>query len=488
MAVIIVLGLLAITLALGYSLLRSQATTLNLQDNLSRSAEARMAAEAGLAAALRAMHQSNWGGVASTLTSNVSSTAWYEVSYTTGDSTLSSSSPDYAEFPFRVTITAKGYAKDLAHPDVRAIYEAQAVVQLTRRAIQPEPSIWTTLQAVSVYQWSSHSAVVQAPVRIEGDVCILGELRLCPTYPDSSYIREDYLEGLDDMRRRGLGDFRPFSGRVYYTNQTDSGTRNLLWDELGLDTTYLGAVSSSAPLLHPGVVTTYQLYPGGKAYDVPNIQSTYGSSLANISLGPDPQSNPLGVFRSSGPLELGNNAKITGTVITAGATARISVTGTGVEVKATNLPRLYGSNQNYQLPVALVQEDFHVGSASNSTLAGLAMVWDDYVIDGGTMTTNFTHTGRLLTSDLSLQGRTEWNLGLVGWLTRHLAFKSQSTIDDFPRYLQVAASLPAKPTLTIRPDSSGVKHHWQDWSQPIYVKADGDEGLRWEVVRMTFGL
>jgi hypothetical protein len=53
--------------------------------------------------------------------------------------------------------------------------------------------------------------------------------------------------------------------------------------------------------------------------------------------------------------------------------------------------------------------------------------------------------------------------------------------------MQGTAGLTVKPALTIQPDSSGVKYHWQDWSQPVYVKASADEGLRWNVVRVVDG-
>jgi hypothetical protein len=53
----------------------------------------------------------------------------------------------------------------------------------------------------------------------------------------------------------------------------------------------------------------------------------------------------------------------------------------------------------------------------------------------------------------------------------------------FPDYQEKNKGFVVKPALTFSPDSSGVKPHWHDWSQPIYQPDPGDPGLRWEVVR-----
>jgi len=488
-AIVIVLGLLAMTLAIGYSLMRSQAIIEQLQDNSNLSDEAPLAAQSGAAKALRKMHEAAWAGVDSTLTEDTSAHAWFEVSYQTGDTTLTSSSPDYAEFPFRVTITSKGYAEDPAHTTVRSVYTVTTVVQLSRLALSAEPAAWSPLQAYSVYQWADQDAVVQIPVRMVGNVCLLGRLRLSESYPNQTSIKKSYLDHLETLRSAGFGDYRPFSGRVTYnSNRTTENTVDLLEDELNLPTTELNGVTNATPIAHPGTVSTYRLYPGGKIYTVPTIQTTYGSSLTNITLGPNVLTNPLGVFRSSGTLELGNNAKVTGTIITDGSTGAINIAGTGVELKAADLPALYGSSTVYQLPVALVKDDLRIRSLSRSSVQGLAMVWDEYQFETGGKATTFSHTGRVLTAKLTLNGRTEWNLGSGGWTTQFNAFTAvSSVIPYFPAYLQLFASLPVNPTLTIQPASSAVDYHWQDWTQSVYVKAAADLGLRWEIIRVQDG-
>ena len=79
MAIVMVLGLLAITMAMSYSMMRSQATNAQIQYNSTRVGHARQAALAGLSTGLRKMHQDDWAGVDSQLTGWLSSTESYSV-------------------------------------------------------------------------------------------------------------------------------------------------------------------------------------------------------------------------------------------------------------------------------------------------------------------------------------------------------------------------------------------------------------------------
>src|SRR5256885_15652942 len=103
-AIVMVLGILAITIAVSYATLRGQGTTTQLARNGSRSLEARAAARSGIAAALRSMSENGWGGVTTSLSSNVTANSWYQVTYTTGDDKLTDGNASYSEWPFRVTI------------------------------------------------------------------------------------------------------------------------------------------------------------------------------------------------------------------------------------------------------------------------------------------------------------------------------------------------------------------------------------------------
>src|SRR5437763_15834362 len=87
-AIVMVLGLLAITIAISYATLRGQGTTTQLARNSSRSLEARAAARSGIAAALRNVSENAWGGISATLNSKVTPNSWYQVTFRTGDDTL----------------------------------------------------------------------------------------------------------------------------------------------------------------------------------------------------------------------------------------------------------------------------------------------------------------------------------------------------------------------------------------------------------------
>src|SRR5262245_8623239 len=70
-AVVLVLGLLAITLAISYATLRGQGTTTQLAVNNSRALDAHVAAQSGVAAALRKISENGWAGVDVPLSANV---------------------------------------------------------------------------------------------------------------------------------------------------------------------------------------------------------------------------------------------------------------------------------------------------------------------------------------------------------------------------------------------------------------------------------
>ena len=78
-----------------------------------------------------------------------------------------------------------------------------------------------------------------------------------------------------------------------------------------------------------------------------------------------------------------------------------------------------------------------------------------------------------------------WTLNIGQWNSDQIAYTAQSLvgIPYFPDYEQAVRGFTVKPTLTFSPDSSGVKPHWHDWSQPFYQADPSDPGLKWEVVR-----
>ena len=506
MAVLLVLGVLAITLAVCYATLRGQGTTSQLARNLGRSLQAREAARSGLAAALRKMSDSGWGGVSVPLNSNVTPDSWYEVSFSTGDTALTAGDPKYGEFPYRVTIDSYGYASDPSDPSVRAIHHSRCIVQLVRKAIAAEPASMSRLLSSTVYQWGNRSTYLQEPVRINGRTTILGRIFLSTEYPLTTASRDLYLSDLNAMRLEGRGDHRPVASPLYVAlARQDAATLSLLTTQLGL-TTVDSLDSTLNPLTHPGAISSYQLYPGGKTYSPPVLQNSNGSTLQNVTLGPDPVTNPLGVFRSTGSLFLQSNVQITGTLITDNTSSDVQVYGTNVVIQPASLPKLHGSATVYQLPAALVRDDLEIHPLSSMQLRGFSVVWDEFDLKRGSPNTQFTMVGNLAAAGLLLKGRDTWTMTATDWDNDYKNFTDSggllgglltAILNDirailglgpgdpvfFPEYMQHVRGFIVQPTLTFQPDLSGVQPHWQNWTQPVFQKGASDEGLVWDVIR-----
>lgn len=491
MAIVLVLGLLSITLALSYSMLRSQTVTAQVQSNAQRPPSARLAAQAGLSIALRKMREADWAGVDTAFHGELDSFTSYDVAYSTGDASLTAASPDFAEYPFRVTVVSLGHAVDPSNPSLETTHRAAAVVQLVRLKLNSPPANWAGLQNYTLYFWGDRTLSLDPGARIEGPINLQGMLEIYPTVPASSSPRNRYLNDLSLMRVFGYGDQRPFTGPVSLSSsRVDSNTRDQLTDNLGVNLNYLSTVSNSAPVTHPGAVTKYRLYPGGKEYPVPRLQSAYGSTLSNAALAPDPISNPLGVFRSSGSLEFGNNAQITGTLIT-DSNSPLGFSGAGAALQGYNLPPLRGETTPVQLPTLLARDTVNMESASDSQIAGLVVAWDRILVEAGSSATKLDISGRLIAYDIDFERRLNWSTLSGWWLSRLDDFYYQQTgilptgttrQYFFPTYLKQRDNLAYQPQLTVRPAATAVNYQWQDWSQPIYGKADQDPGLRWELV------
>ena len=188
MAVLIVLALVSITLALSYAMMRTQTVSSQIQVNLLHRDNARQAAYAGMAIALRKMHQSDWQGVDSVVSGNLSTSESFRVTYRTGDDSLTADAPDYAEYPFRVTLLATGTSLDPDNPGVRAEHQVRTVVQLVRRQLSAEPANWLQLQQYdagtpyTIYQWGNVAVPLEVPMRVEGAVRLQGPVEVGTDY------------------------------------------------------------------------------------------------------------------------------------------------------------------------------------------------------------------------------------------------------------------------------------------------------------------
>ncbi len=199
--VLLVLALLSITLALSYAMMRSQTVSSQIQGNLSYGDNARQAAHAGLAIALREMHEADWQGVDSVVAGRLSVRDSYRVTFQTGDDSLDPEHPQYADYPFRVTLVSTGASVNPDDAGIRAEHQIKAVAQLVRRQLSAEPPNWQRLQQTddgtpyTIYQWMDEDVPIEVPVRVEGAVRLQGSLKLGTDY---DWVDNRPFDGLID--------------------------------------------------------------------------------------------------------------------------------------------------------------------------------------------------------------------------------------------------------------------------------------------------
>jgi len=475
MAMVVVLGLLSITLALSYSMLRTQVNCVQIQSNSLRRSSAKMAAMAGIQAALRSISEPDWAGVDVPVTGNLSNSESYSVTIETGDASLTPSHPDYAEFPYRLTLLSTGLAQDTVDSNQQSTHQLRVVVQLVRRKLADPPSGWSQVVPYTVYQWSSRNVDYELPVRIEGPSYLQGRLRLCHRYPDGD-AKSQYLGDLETMRTAGHPDHRPFDGPLYlpFSRNPD---RSLLVNELNLSVNNITA-SSSAPFSHPGEISTYRLYPGGQEYQPQSLSS----SLSNATLGPDPETNPLGVYARRGTLRVRDNVTVRGLLLTWGSDSGtdVYVDGDNITFEPLQIPPLVDDSNTYELPAVAAKDDFYVFNHTSGSVQGVVYVGDDYEILSNYTDIQFHLAGKLVCGELEFQQHDTWDD--LNWNSALNQFEDQSAIPYFPQWVEQHRGLAPDPVVTVKPDTSGVVHHWHDWTEPLFVPHPDDGGLRWEVI------
>lgn len=480
MAVVIVIGLLSITLALSYSMLRTQVTCVQIQSNSVRRSSAQMAAIAGVQATLHAMSQPDWAGVGVPVVGNVSDTDSYSVTVETGDPSLDPSHPEYDEYPYRVTLISTGSAQDPVNPSQESIHQLHVVVQLVRRKLADPPSGSSQVLPYTVYQWSHHQVEYELPARIEGPCYLQGRLRLCHHYPDAD-AKSQYLGDLEQMRASGLPDHRPFDGPLYlpYSRNPDL---SLLANELNLPVNNVSA-GNSPPFSHPGHISHYRLYPGGQEYQAQRLSWL----LRDETLERDALVNPLGLYTRHGGLLVGRNVTVRGTLVTWGGHigTDISMGGNNITFEAVQLPPLAGDSSTYQLPAIAAGDDIRVYSHTHASISGAVYARDDYEITSNHGNVQIHLQGKLVCGDLEIQRKWSWHR--LNWRRAMDDFEDQNSIAYLPQWIEEHKGLASDPLVTIQPDSNGVVHHWPDWSQPIFVPHPDDGGLRWEVIEWKDG-
>jgi hypothetical protein len=475
MAVVVVLGLLSITLALSYSMLRTQVTCAQIQSNSLRRSSAQMAAMAGIQDALRSISEPGWAGVGLPITGNLSNTESYSVTIETGDASLTPSHPDYAEYPYRLTLISTGLAENAADSNQQSIHHLRVVVQLVRRKLADPPSGWSQVVPHTVYQWSNQDVDYELPVRIEGSCYLQGRLRLCQQYPNGD-AKSQYLGDLELMRVAGFPDHRPFDGPVYLPFSRNPH-RSLLVNELNLSV-YDIPSSNSPPFAHTGNISTYRLYPGGQEY----VPQALSSSLSATTLGPDPVTNPLGVYTRHGTVRIGDNVTVQGLLATWGHSSGtdVYIDGNNVTFEAVQLPPLVDDSNTYELPAVASKDDIYMENHSSGSIKGVVYAGDDYEVLHAYTDVQLHLTGKLVCRELQFKPNETWHL--LNWISALSEFKEQGATAYFPQWVEQNRGLASNPMLTVKPDTSGVIHHWHDWTQPLFVPHPDDGGLRWEVI------
>ncbi len=478
-AVVMVLTILAVTMTLAYAVLRSQGTAVQIQSNSNRLGSARQAAQAGMAAAMRAMSTNGWSGVTSTLAGSISPRDTYTVTYTVGDALLLSTDPAYSEYPYRVTITSVGYSSDPANASVTSKHTIQQVMCLIPRALNAEPTEFTQMLNYTLFQFSNDAVQMEPATRIEGKVRLQGALSLDTGEGWSTTIKNRWISDIGQMRLNGYADYRPFNAQVDLAfSSTDSTTRGYLTSQLGLAVTDLPQASTSSSWSFPTGISSYVLYTGGPSYAVQSVSGT----LSGVTLKPNPVSNPLGLFYSSGDLTIGNNVKLTGTLIVNGA---INITGDGSQLTAFSGPNLDGATKPIQLPVVISAGKFDVkSSADGDSIKGAVVVFDEYLIETRSESSAFSIEGRLMAEKLTFQPRTEWVRSGSTWSLLYSWFSSQSNGSNntiyLPLYIWFFNSDPT-PTVTVVPETTPANYHWHKPNNPVFVPTAADNGaLLWE--------
>jgi len=488
-AVLLVLLMLSMVLGLSYAVVQSQFTAVRIQRNADRHELARRAAVTGLTLALKKMHTNQWAGVDTTLSGSLGDYQGFSVRFTTGDPELVSTDPDYQEWPFRVTLSATGYAADPDNPQAVSTHRIEAVVRLVPRALGTEPDYWQMAVDHTVYQWNYGRFEVHVPCRIEGPVRAQTTVNLSRNYAWPDNVRWTYLQDLNRMRSAGYPDWRPLNGplRLSYIDQNSYEPLSISWLNQLLGVTTKDVAPRPLNWLFPGTISGYRLYPGGKQYFATILPGT----LENVTLEPDPQTNPLGICYHKGETYLKSNVTIRGTVLVRGASGgNIHITGRNVRFESVDLPPLLGEERPVRLPVAVVEDDLRLERGAQAEIRGMLVVWDDFDVKSDEQDDmELTLVGHLAAKEIRLRNRDSWGGDSRWWENRYAHFTAQKDLPDgipyFPHYLYQRDNLNPASRLQIKPDTSGARYHWQNPNHPFYVPHPNDEGLRWELVRWT---
>ena len=428
-ATLVVLLLLAVTLALSYAMMRSQAMNLRIQQNASLRPAARQAALTGMTLAMRDMHRGDWAGIEQPVSGSLGPYARYEVTYTAGDASLTS---QHEDFPYRVTLDATGYAADPSDPGRISTHQVRAVVRLVPLKLADEPSDWQRMEQYTVFQTKNDSFEIDIPCRLEGRVRVQGRLKLAPHYPNDGDAWRRYLGDLKQMQSDERPDYRPFEGPVDFPYLLQEWRYYLALESyLGVETVNAWVDEVGSDWIKPTSLTSYQIYRGGPVYTIRQLGTTLVENLE-----PDIETNPLGIYYRDGTITIRDNVKIRGSLF---CRDDIYVAGIGVNFEPVELRSLYGESDGVRLPVASCR-NFLVEPTGGGSLQGLLAVFDRFEIKKGRDTMAFAMTGRLITRKLFIKEREPWDT--QNWSQLFNTYRDEldnpdtATAPYFPLWLQ----------------------------------------------------
>jgi hypothetical protein len=362
-----------------------------------------------------------------------------------------------------------------------ATHSVRAVVRLAPRKLADEPSDWAEMQKYTVYQTTRDPFELDLPCRLKGPIRAQGKLKIGAHYPNYTDAWWRYLKDLDRMRLAGRPDYRPFNGPVYlpYVEQ-DADQLLALRDSLSVTAVDLSVKAAAADWVKPDSLTTYRIYPKGPEYVVPALPYT----VQGASLGPDPASNPLGIYYCPGTLTVGDNVTIRGSVY---CKNDLRISGVNVRLESVDLPALQGAPAPVRLPVVVCQ-NMQVQSTASLTVAGLVAAFDRFEILKSPETVTFGLVGRLIARKVYYAERQPWET--TNWKDYYLLYIMQlgnpllPTDPHFPMWMAQWGRQP-KPLLTAAPDSTEITYHWGKTGGFVYVAHPDDPGLRWDLLEWT---
>ncbi|MFZ5828698.1 MAG: hypothetical protein ACOY3P_01355 [Planctomycetota bacterium] len=480
MALLLVMLMLSITLALSYAAVRTQHETLRVQSNGERRQSARQLAFTGLSMGIKRMQTAEWEGADAAFTMQLAPFESFHVTYTTGDPRLGAGDPDYDDFPWRVTVVAEGYAADPDYPQSIATHRVQAVLRLVPRQMPAEPTGWTTATEHTVFQRAMGEFELDNPMQIIGTIRAQGFLGLAMENGWSSSVASLYYEHLKAMLDNGSPDNRPLTGRVSLPTASQSPTVLTLLNKLGVPVSNLGT-SEMSGATYPSALCTYRLYTKGKAYTIPTVSST----VNNCSLGPNPLTNPLGLYACTSTTRLADDLNFCGSLIS--LNDEVKVDGNNVQLRPVSLPSLYGTDEPVQIPVLLSGSDLNVLPGSSAQIEGLVVCGDRFDIDPDEQyDISFTLKGRLIARNIDIQERVDWYHDAGWWDLQRDSFQwqqySPTGIRWFPEWLRVYRGLDYRPRIKLSPPATAVRYHWHNPDQPVFVPHPSDGGLRFELL------